>query len=49
MCLDVRNNEYKSANVVTKLAKSYKDCPDEFDGLLEVISEYFLNFKWGSD
>lgn len=49
MCLDVRTNEQRPALVVTRIAKSYKECPGEYEAILEALSDYFLNFKTTSD
>lgn len=49
MCLDVRTNQQRPALVVTRVVKSYKQCPGEYDAILEALSDYFQNFKSTSD
>ena len=49
ICLDVRTNQQRPALVVTRIANSYKEHPDEYEAILEALSDYFLNFKSTSD
>jgi len=48
-CLDTRTNQQQDCRVITRIAKSYKDCPQEYDSILEAIGGYFYNFKVNSD
>ena len=34
---------------MTRIAKSYKERPGEYEAILEALSDYFLNFKSTSD
>ena len=34
---------------MTSVVKSYKECPGEYDAILEAVSYYFQNFKSTSD
>ena len=49
MCLDTRTNQQKHALVMTRIAKTYKQCPAEYDAIIEALSDYFQNFKSTSD
>ena len=34
---------------MTRIAKTYKQCPAEYDAIIEALSDYFQNFKSTSD
>jgi hypothetical protein len=34
---------------LTRITKPYKECPSEYDAILEALSDYFQNFKATSD